>query len=109
MQIFVPLRHNFFSRQKQENEKNTGFSAINMLCYIKILKQRSQKLTMSKHKSRKYRKDEPQTTWEIIKDLFLHPFEYRKKNTNNSIGKFLGGLCIFLALCLLFALSGNNL
>ena len=53
---------------------------------------------MSKHKSRKYRKDQPQTTWEIIKDLFLHPFEYRKKNTNNSIGKFLGGLCIFLAL-----------
>ncbi len=69
---------------------------------------------MSKHKKSKYQKSsqskkEPQTAWEAVKDLFRNPFEYRKKNKNNFWGKLLGGLCIFLAICLLFYLTGNNI
>lgn len=61
---------------------------------------------MSKRKKRKKSSEKPQTTWQIIKDLFLNPFEYRKKNKN--LGKILGGICIFLAICLLFYMTGNN-
>lgn len=64
---------------------------------------------MSKHKKRKSKQEGPQTTWAIIKDLIFHPFEFRKKNTNNAIGKFLGGVCIFIAICLLFYITGHNI
>lgn len=69
---------------------------------------------MTKHKASKYQtgkkpQQKQQTTWEAIKDLFRNPFEYRKKNTNNSLGKLLGGICIFLAFCLLFYLTGHNI
>ena len=63
---------------------------------------------MSMHKKRKVKQEKPQTTWELIKDLFTNPFEYRKKNPNNTLGKVLGGICIFLGLCLLFYITGNN-
>ncbi len=65
---------------------------------------------MSKHKKRKgnpkTKPQEKQTTWEIIKDLFRNPFEYRRKS--GSLGKVLGGVCLFLAVCLLFYLTGDN-
>ena len=61
---------------------------------------------MSKRKKRKGGREENKTTWQIIKDLFLNPFEYRRSNKN--LGKILGGNCLFLAICLLFYITGNN-
>ena len=61
---------------------------------------------MSKRKKRKGGREENKTTWQIIKDLFLNPFEYRRSNKN--LGKILGGICLFLAICLLFYMTGNN-
>jgi len=64
---------------------------------------------MSKHKKRKGKPEEKQTVGQMIKDLFLHPFSGRNPNARNSLGKFLGGVCIFLAICLLFYLTGHNI
>ena len=61
---------------------------------------------MSKRKKRNGGREENKTTWQIIKDLFLNPFEYRRSNKN--LGKILGGICLFLAICLLFYMTGNN-
>ncbi len=61
---------------------------------------------MSKRKKRKGGREENKTTWQIIKDLFLNPFEYRRSTKN--LGKILGGICLFLAICLLFYMTGNN-
>ena len=61
---------------------------------------------MSKRKKRKGGREENKTTWQIIKDLFLNPFEYRRSNKN--LGKMLGRICLFLAICLLFYMTGNN-
>lgn len=50
-------------------------------------------------------KAEPETTREILKDLVTNPFEYKKDSTY--LGKILGGICIFLAICLLFYITGH--
>ena len=52
-------------------------------------------------------KHKEETAWDVIKDLFTNPFEYRSKNPY--LGKILGGLCLFAALCLLFYITGHNM
>ena len=47
-----------------------------------------------------------ETTWDAIKDLFRHPFEYQH-NKNNIVGKVMGGVCIAAAICLLFYVTGH--
>ena len=41
----------------------------------------------------------------LLKDLITNPFEYRKKT--GDLGKILGGVCLFAALCLLFYITGH--
>lgn len=47
-----------------------------------------------------------ETAWEAIKDLLLHPFK-EDYNKNNTIGKFLGAVCLIAAFCLLFYITGH--
>lgn len=65
---------------------------------------------MSKRKKRRAGaqngQPENQTKWEILKDLILNPFEFRRSNKN--LGKILGVICLFLAVCLLFYVTGEN-
>lgn len=61
---------------------------------------------MSKRKKRRESPEKPETKWQILKDLFLNPFEYR--SSSKHLSKFWGGICLFLAICLLFYITGDN-
>ncbi len=47
-----------------------------------------------------------ESIWSAVKDLFLHPFK-EEYNKNNTVGKFLGAVCLILAFCLLFYITGH--
>lgn len=47
-----------------------------------------------------------ETVWTIIRDFLKDPVD--KKGTRN-LGKFLGWVCIGMAICLLFYISGGNI
>jgi hypothetical protein len=66
---------------------------------------------MSRKNRNKHKQTQPanikkkESFWDILKDLFTNPFEY--KHSTKYLGKVLGGICIFLALCLVFYLTGH--
>lgn len=49
-------------------------------------------------------KQHKQTVWEILKEFFAEPVD--KKRTS-SLSKFLGVVCLILAFCLLFYITGR--
>lgn len=47
-----------------------------------------------------------ESAWDAVKDLFRHPFK-EEYNRNNTVGKFLGAVCLIAAFCLLFYITGH--
>ncbi len=58
----------------------------------------------SKQKS-KQKKPQKEGIGALLKDLVTNPFEYRR--STGSLGKILGGICLIIALCLLFYITGH--
>ena len=62
---------------------------------------------INRKKGQPVAKVEPESTKDILMDLIKNPFEY--KRDSKYLGKILGTICIFLAICLLFYITGHNM
>lgn len=60
---------------------------------------------INRKKGQPIAKVEPESTKDVIMDLIKNPFEYKRDSKN--LGKILGGICIFIAICLLFYITGH--
>ncbi|MBQ3179869.1 MAG: hypothetical protein IJB55_00735 [Firmicutes bacterium] len=68
-------------------------------------KNKNNAVGINRKKGQPAAKVEPESTKDIIMDIIKNPFEYKRDSKN--LGKILGGICIFLAVCLLFYITGH--
>lgn len=69
------------------------------------MSKREKKRNQPGKKKNARQKPRQEGAWAAIKDLVTNPFEYR--HSTGSLGKILGGICLFLALCLVFYITGH--